>query len=70
MKNSLIHISFSKIDFKCPNCDKKYNDGYDDFYKRIQKNKNGYTTHMCTCAKRFGITNNFKGDMIGFKLDS
>jgi len=68
MKNGLIHISIAKIDFCCPYCKKKYNDEYEVFYKRIIKNKNYHTTHMCTCAKRFGITYNFKGDMVGFEI--
>jgi len=66
IKNGIICLS--KIEFNCPHCKKYYTDEDEKFFKRISKNKKGYTTQKCECGKKFGITTNFKGDMVGFEL--
>lgn len=66
---SIIHISFSKIDFNCPHCDKEYDDRDDIYINRINKNKTGITKQLCSCGKKFGITYNYKGYIVSFKLE-
>lgn len=66
MKN--LHIKFAGIDFECPFCNKKYIDDNEKFYKRIEKNKKGYTTTNCQCGEKFGIAADMTGKLVGFKL--
>jgi transposase-like protein len=68
MKNGIIHIAFANVTFNCPHCKKEYKDEDDFYIERINKNKKGYTTHKCDCSVKFGITYNFRGDMVGFNL--
>ena len=43
-------IDFAKTDFKCPNCEKQYNDRDDKYLDRCQNNKNGCTKIKCECG--------------------
>ena len=64
----IINISYAKIDFSCPHCDKKYNDEDDKYYERCAKNKHFITTIKCECENRFGFTYDITGEAVGFKL--
>lgn len=64
----MIHISFAKIDFKCPYCDNNYSDENDIYVTRCNKNKNGCTTIKCKCENKFGMTYNIMGQAVSFKL--
>lgn len=66
----LVHISFARTDFKCPHCDKRYNDNNDKYLDRIQnsKRKLGYTTIKCLCGDKFGMTYTCFGKAVSFKL--
>jgi transposase-like protein len=59
-------IDFAKIDFKCPNCNKQYNDQNDKYLNRCQNNKSGYTKIKCKCGKPFFMTYNYMGDAVSF----
>lgn len=65
---SRIFIDFYTTDFCCPNCLEKYNDNEDKYFNRINNNKQGFTSIMCKCSKRFGMTYTITGHAIGFKL--
>jgi hypothetical protein len=69
MKDQIIHISFANINFKCPYCNKQYKDKDDKYLDKCNKNKNGYTIIKCECKHTFGMTYNYKGEAVGFKLD-
>lgn len=58
--------SFSKTDFKCPFCVKKYNDIHDKYLNRCNKNKSFITTIKCECGNKFGMT--FNPHAVSFKL--
>lgn len=64
----MIHISLSKIDFKCPYCNKQYLDSEDKYLDRCNKNKNGCTTIRCNCENNFGMTYDMTGRAVSFKL--
>ena len=61
-------ICLSGIEFLCPHCEKKYIDSDDKYYKRIDKNKSAMTRIKCSCGKKFGMTTDYKSNMVGFKL--
>lgn len=63
-----MYISIPNIEFKCPHCNKKYYDNKDIFLNRCNKNKCGYTKIKCDCGNKFGMTYNYKGEAVGFKL--
>jgi len=63
-----LHITFAKIDFKCPFCLKEYNDLDDKYVDRCNKNKSGTTSVTCSCGKRFGMTYDITGQAVGFDL--
>ena len=69
MKNGLIHISFSHIDFECPYCGKKYRDDNDEYINRCNKNKSGCTSIKCECERRFGMTYDMTGTTRSYKLE-
>ena len=56
MEDKIIHISFTKIDFKCPYCDKQYIDTNDKYFNRANKNKSWCTYIGCECKNKFGLT--------------
>lgn len=62
------HISFAKIDFKCPYCDKKYSDENDIYVTRCNKNKSFCTTIKCECKNKFGMTYDIMGQAVSFKI--
>lgn len=68
MKALPIHISFAKIDFECPYCEKNYSDSEDKYVERCNKNKNWCTTIKCECENKFGMTYNIMGAAVSFKL--
>lgn len=64
----MIHITFAKIDFKCPYCEKKYSDIEDIYVNRCNNNKSGCTTIKCDCESKFGMTYDITGRAVSFKL--
>ena len=64
MKNGF--IDFSKTDFRCPNCKKKYSDLDDEYLKRCEKNKDWTTRINCKCGNAFYMTYNCMGDAVSF----
>lgn len=61
-----VHIRFTKIDFKCPFCNKNYSDTDDKYLNRCNKNKSGYTKINCTCNRSFFLTYDYMGNIISF----
>ena len=59
-------IDFAKTDFKCPTCEKQYNDRDDKYLDRCQNNKSGITKVKCECGKPFFMTYNYKVDAVSF----
>ncbi len=59
-------IDFAKTDFKCPNCEKQYNDRNDKYLNRCETNKSGCTKIKCECGKPFFMTYNYMGDAVSF----
>ena len=68
MEDQIIHISFANVDFKCPYCKKLYSDIDDKYLNKCNKNKCTYTKIKCECGNRFGMTYNYIGNAVGFKL--
>lgn len=66
IKNGI--LCYSKIEFNCPHCKKLYNDAEEIYFNKMTKNKSGYTKIKCDCGEIFGVTSNFKGDLVGFEL--
>lgn len=62
------YIDFANIAFKCPYCNLDYWDIFDRFLNKCNKNKNYITKIKCECGKRFGMTYNYMGDAVSFKL--
>ena len=61
-------ICFSKTKFSCPECGEEYNDTDDKYLNRCNKNKNFCTTVKCeSCGVKFGVTYDYKGDIVSFK---
>ena len=48
--------------FKCPNCEKQYNDRDDKYLDRCQNNKSGITKIKCECGKH-NVSNQLKAKM-------
>lgn len=59
-------IDLGEIIFKCPYCRKKYSDEKEKYLNRINKNKNFITKVKCSCGEVFGLTSNYKGDLVSF----
>jgi len=66
---NIIHISYDKIDFKCPHCNKEYLDSDDKYVNRCNDNKCGYTKIKCSCSETFGMTYDYMGQAVGFDLN-
>lgn len=66
--NGIIHISFAKVDFKCPHCEKQYEDSEDKYLDKCNKNTSGYTKIKCECKRTFGMTYGMTGQAVGFEL--
>ena len=62
-------ICLSGTDFKCPYCGKEYSDIDDKYLDRCNKNKSGTTKIKCDCKESFGMTYNYMGDAVSFKLN-
>jgi hypothetical protein len=58
-------LDFGKTDFKCPHCGKQYNDD-GRYLKRCDKNKSGVTRIKCNCSKSFGVTYDYKSEIVTF----
>lgn len=69
MEDQIIHISWAKIDFQCPYCEKQYEDTNDKYYKRLEQNNLGYTKTKCECGETFGIAIDITSQYVGFKLN-
>lgn len=65
----MIYITFDKIDFNCPYCEKPYKDDEDIYLNRCNANKSGYTTIKCECEMRFGMTYDITGKAVSFKIE-
>ena len=61
-------LCISETEFQCPYCSLDIADKNETYLKRINSNKKGYTIMKCLCSNRIGVTYDFKGDMVGFKL--
>lgn len=62
-------ICLSNIDFECPHCNKKYLDNNDKYLNRINNNKTWITKVKClNCQNKFGLTYDYKGDFVTFKV--
>lgn len=64
----IISITFAKIEFLCPYCEKPYKDDEDVYLNRCNNNKSGYTTIKCECEIRFGMTYDITGKAVSWKL--
>jgi len=62
-------ICFAGIDFNCPFCNKEYSDIDDKYVDRCNKNKSMITKIKCSCGERFGMTYNYMGNAVSFKLN-
>ena len=60
-------LDFAKIEFKCPYCDKEYNDCNNVYLKRCDKNKSGTTKINCKCNNSFYMTYDYQSEAITFK---
>lgn len=65
----MIYITFAKIDFNCPYCEKPYKDDEDVYLNRCNANKSGCTTIKCECEMRFGMTYDITGKAVSFKIE-
>ncbi len=63
-----IFLNVPNVDFKCPYCGKEYSDADDKYLNRCNSNKNFITTIKCDCGVRFGMTYNYMGNAVSFKL--
>jgi hypothetical protein len=61
-------ICLAKTDFTCPYCWRVESDANEKYYKRIVANKCGYTKVKCKCGEHFGLTGDYRGDYLTFKL--
>lgn len=59
-----IFLHFAETEFKCPSCERPYND--EKYIKRCNNNKNWMTKINCKCDHPFWLTYNYKGDIIVF----
>lgn len=64
----IISVTFAKIDFQCPYCEKPYKDSEDVYIDRCNANKSGCTTIKCECEMRFGMTYEITGKAVSWKL--
>ena len=62
-------ICLANINFSCPYCKKQYSDNEDKYLSRCNKNASGWTKISCECRQTFGMTYNYKGEAIGFKIN-
>ena len=67
MKTIFPHLKISKINFNCPYCGKIYEDIYNKYLNRCNKNKNFITKVKCNCGNTFLMTYNYMGNAVSFK---
>lgn len=56
------------ITFKCTKCNRQYCDSEDKYTERINKNKSGMTKIKCSCGNTFGVTYDYKGNLVSYDL--
>lgn len=61
-------ICLANIAFLCPYCMNEFDDSDDKYLNRVNSNKSAYTKIKCSCGERFGMTYNYMGDAVSFKL--
>lgn len=59
-------ITLADTDFKCPHCDKQYNDTDDVYLNKTIKNKSGCTSIKCECENTFMMTYDITGKAVSF----
>lgn len=57
-------IDFANTEFKCPHCEKSYNDVDGKYLDRMNRNKNWLTKIMCNCGVIFALMYDMKGDAV------
>jgi hypothetical protein len=60
-------LCISKVDFRCPVCDRLYTEK--DYYKRLDKSKSGVIYKKCSCGFWLGITVDYRGDVRVWRKD-
>jgi hypothetical protein len=60
-------IDFVKTDFKCPSCQKEYDDVDDKYLGRCSKNKTWQTRVNCSCGEFFYLAIDFRGVPFTYK---
>lgn len=60
-------IDFAKTDFKCPYCQKQYDDTNDKYSNRCNSNKNFCTSIKCECGEKFNVTYTIESELVSFK---
>lgn len=60
------YLSFAKIDFKCPHCEKEYLDDNDEYVNRCNNSRSGNCYIKCECGERFGMTYSMTGEAVSF----
>ena len=61
-------LNIANIDFYCPNCKKKYSDINCIYLNRINRNQSGITKLKCSCGYKFGMTYDYKGNAVSFRI--
>lgn len=65
----IVHISYDKTEFECPNCGNECNDSDNKYLDRCKASKGGWTEIKCTkCNEHFGMTYKAIIEAVGFKL--
>jgi len=60
-------LCISKVDFRCPVCDRLYTEK--DYYKRLDKSKSGVIYKKCSCGTTLGVTVDYRGDVRVWRKD-
>jgi hypothetical protein len=64
----MFHLCLGSPEFQCPYCDLDIEDKNDKLLNRINNNKKLHTRMKCACGNIIGVSYDFKGRLIGFKL--
>lgn len=63
MKDGIIHISYVKTDFDCPECGKHYTES--DYYEQLSKSKDIFIYKKCKeCGIKMGISSDYMGNVV------
>jgi hypothetical protein len=67
--DTVMRVCFAKTEFKCPYCEKEYDDyeHNDKYMKRIMCNKSGITKVKCSCNERFYVAFYYAEGLYSFK---